>query len=354
MPVSGLEGKEGQLKRGTTRYFWAAIGWLMGLGSVVGCSETPFRTNSLNPQGPAAARIADLWWLILVLGTGTFLVVMALLAWGLWRKRPDLEGGEQSGEVVRRRSRRIVVGGGIIFPAVVLTVVFGFTLSTLANLNGMEDGEALVVEVVGHQWWWEVGYPNEGFVTANEIHIPVGEPVQFRLGTADVIHSFWVPALHGKMDLVPGQTNIWWLEADEAGEYWGLCAEFCGIQHAKMLFVVVAEPRAEFDAWLAGQQEAAQAPTEALTEEGFLVFMNTGCNDCHTVRGTAANGELGPDLTHFASRLTIAAGVYPNTRDNLRTWILDPHSLKDGNLMPSTSLSEAELEALLAYLESLE
>jgi cytochrome c oxidase subunit 2 len=218
----------------------------------------------------------------------------------------------------------------------------------------MAADDRLVIEVIGHQWWWEVNYPDQGFVTANEIHIPVGEPVQVQLIAADVIHSFWVPELHGKLDLVPGQTNTLWLEADTVGEYRGLCAEFCGIQHAKMLFVVVAEPREEFDAWAAAQQEPAPQPAGELAQQGLVVFTDAGCNDCHTVRGTAAEGELGPDLTHFASRLTIGAGVYPNDRETLASWVLDPHTLKEGNLMPATSLSETELEALLAYLELLE
>jgi cytochrome c oxidase subunit 2 len=314
---------------------------------LAGCSQSAVRSNSLEPQGPAANQIADLWWLMLALGTMTFLVVMGLLAWGLWRRR---RGEESNYQIAKGRSQKLIVGGGVIFPAVILTIVFGFTLKTLSGLNSMQQDGALVIEVIGHQWWWEINYPEQGFTTANEIHIPAGEPVEFRLEAADVIHSFWVPSLHGKRDLIPGQTNTLWLEADEPGEYQGLCAEFCGIQHAKMLFVIVAEPQADFDDWLAAQQETAVIPTDELAEEGFLVFMDQGCNDCHTVRGTAADGELGPDLTHFASRLTLASGAYPNNREYLTEWIVNPHDLKEGNFMPATSLSDQELEALLTYL----
>ncbi len=331
-----------------------AAGWLIGVGLLVGCGESAVRSSSLDPQGPAASQISNLWWLMLALGGVTFLVVMVLLLYGLFRKRENPDSTNLAAMETSKHSQRLVVGGGIIFPAVILTVVFGFTLYTLAGLTGMREDGSLVVEVVGHRWWWQVNYPEQGFTTANEIHIPVGEPVQFRLETADVIHSFWVPALHGKLDLVPGQTNTLWLEADEPGEYQGLCAEFCGIQHAKMLFVVVAESREEFEAWSAAQQESAVIPTDELTEQGFVVFMDEGCNDCHTVRGTPADGKLGPDLTHFASRLTLGAGVYPNNRDFLASWIMNPHDLKEGNLMPATSLSDQELEALLAYMESLQ
>lgn len=317
----------------------------------MGCSQSAVRSNSLEPQGPAANQIADLWWLMLVLGTTTFLIVMVLLAWGLWRRR---RGEETNVQITKRRSQKLIIGGGVIFPAVILTVVFGFTLKTLSGLNNIQQDGAVIVEVIGHQWWWEINYPGHDFTTANEIHIPVGEPVQFELKTADVIHSFWVPSLHGKKDLIPGQTNTLWLEADKPGQYQGLCAEFCGIQHAKMLFVVVAEPRADFENWLAEQQKTAVIPTDELAEQGFLVFMDAGCNDCHTVRGTAADGTLGPDLTHFGSRLTLASGVYPNNQDFLTEWILSPHDLKEGNLMPATTLSEQELEALLAYLALLQ
>jgi len=359
MPLLGLECKKEHPKSKRVGYFWTAVCLLIGVGSVAGCSQSAVMPNTLDPQGPGAARIADLWWLMLALGAGVYLIVMGLLVWALWRKRPNEGTGsgppaaDASNGGTKSRSQRLIIGGGVVFPAVILSIVFGFTLHTLSDLNGVRQDDPLVIEVIGYQWWWEINYPDQDFVTANEIHIPVGEAVRFELKAADVIHSFWVPELHGKLDLVPGQTNTLWLEADEPGEYRGLCAEFCGIQHAKMLFIVVAEPREAFENWLAAQQGPAPQPVGELAQQGLAVFTGAGCNECHTIRGTAANGELGPDLTHFAGRLTLGSGVFPNNRDYLARWVLNPHDLKEGNLMPAASLSDPELEALLAYLESL-
>ncbi|HXW00915.1 MAG TPA: cytochrome c oxidase subunit II, partial [Anaerolineae bacterium] len=225
------------------------------------------------------------------------------------------------------------------------------TMVALAATNTLDE---VIVEIEGNQWWWEVNYPLQEFTTANEIHIPVGPPVELKVTSIDVIHSFWVPELHGKIDLIPGQTNSFWLQADEPGVYYGECAEFCGIQHAKMALVVVAQPEAEFTAWLEQQQQPAAQITEATLLEGQQIFLGSACISCHTVKGTNATGDLGPDLTHLASRLTLAAGTLENNQNNLAGWIIDPQNIKPGNLMPSTDLSENELQALLAYLESLE
>lgn len=317
-----------------------------------GCTQTAVTPDALNPQGPAAKRIADLWWLLVSLGGLTYLLVLVLLGWALWRKRQATD--QDSSEATESRSQRFIIGGGVLFPAVILLIVFGSTLSSLVDLNNLQQEDYLLIEVVGHQWWWEVNYPLQQFSTANEIHIPVGEPVQFKLNSADVIHSFWVPELHGKLDLIPGRTNTLWLQADEPGQYWGLCAEFCGIQHAKMLLVVVAEPRAEFDQWLTAQRATAVSPDDPLTQQGQAVFMEKGCDECHTIRGTRALGTLGPDLTHFADRLTLGAGIALNTQGNLSEWVVNPHDMKEGNLMPATTLTDEELTALLAYMQSLE
>ncbi|MFO7683241.1 MAG: cytochrome c oxidase subunit II [Chloroflexota bacterium] len=340
------------MNKGRIDRIGSAVLWLLLTSGVAGCTTTAVTPNSLDPQGYAASRIANLWWLLLGLGSMVYLLVMALLAWALWRKRP-LSSANDDANTVERRSRPFIIAGGIVFPAIVLVIVFGSTLNVLAGLNGMQENGRLLIEVVGHQWWWEVNYPHQQFSTANEIHIPVGEPVQFKLNSADVIHSFWAPELHGKLDLVPGQTNTLWLQADKPGRYWGLCAEFCGIQHAKMLFVVVAEPREDFDAWLAAQQELAAVPTDALTQQGQNLFMQVGCSDCHRIRGAQAVGDLGPDLTHFADRLTLGAGIAPNDRESLAAWVLNPHTMKGGNIMPATQLTEDELAAIVAYLQSL-
>jgi cytochrome c oxidase subunit 2 len=251
---------------------------------------------------------------------------------------------------------KVVVVGGLIFPAVTLLVVFALTQNTLAALFAQDRNiqEDLVVEVIGHQWWWEVRYPNQQFTTANEIRIPVGQTVRVLLTSEDVIHSFWVPRLHGKLDLNPGLVNTMWLHADQAGDYWGECAEFCGLQHAKMQFVVVAEPSDRFAAWLERQQAPAPEPADPFIQEGQQIFLGSACVYCHAIKGTNASGDLGPDLTHLASRRTLGAGILPNTRGNLAGWIIDAHGIKPGNLMPPMDLSGSELQAMLAYLETLE
>ncbi len=253
-----------------------------------------------------------------------------------------------------RRGARTIVIGGIILPSLVLLVVFGATITTLRALGTPAIAPENVVRVTGNQWWWKVGYPAYQFETANEIHIPVGEPVQIILESNDVIHSFWVPELHGKLDLIPGRTNEFWIQADEVGIYDGVCAEFCGGPHALMRFVVVAEPAETYAAWLAQQQEPARVPTDPLAAEGLSVFLRKDCGDCHTIRGTEATGVLGPDLTHFADRQLLAAGAAPNSRGALGGWILDPQHLKSGAFMPATPMTGEELTALLAWLETLE
>lgn len=325
------------IKRGI---FLAATGLLLA-----GCQSSP---STLNPQGPAAARISDLTWVLFVVGGAVYVIVMALLLYALFRRRATTQSSGPPGR------ERWIIWGGIGLTAVVLLLIFGFAVNTLVAIARPDTADQLTVEVTGHQWWWEVHYPDEGVTTANEIHIPTGEPLEIKLKSQDVIHSFWVPELHGKLDLVPGQTNTFWLQADQDGEYWGICAEYCGIQHAKMQFVVVAQPPAELERWLQAQSQPAVTPTEPQAVRGQEVFMEANCGECHTIAGTAAGGELGPDLTHLASRRTLAAGVVENNRGNLGGWIIDPHGIKPGNLMPATPLSGEDLQALLAYLEILE
>jgi cytochrome c oxidase subunit 2 len=198
-----------------------------------------------------------------------------------------------------------------------------------------------------------VRYPASGFVTANEIHIPVGQPVRFELASEDVVHNLWVPELLGKFDLIPGKTNVTWIQADQPGEYMGLCAEYCGIQHARMRFVVIAVPPEQFAAWLDGQRQPAAAPTDSPQLRGQQVFLAADCGTCHTIAGTNIAERVGPDLTHLASRRTLGAGSLANNRGNLAGWLLNPQSIKPGNKMPPTALSGEDLQALLAYLESL-
>ncbi|MGH2350349.1 MAG: cytochrome c oxidase subunit II, partial [Chloroflexota bacterium] len=211
---------------------------------------------------------------------------------------------------------------------------------------------------IGHQWWWEFQYPELGVTTANELHIPVGVPINLELESADVIHSFWVPHLAGKTDAIPGRVNRLWFLADEPGTYNGQCAEFCGIEHALMRMLVIAESQSEFDAWVRNERSIpafAATPTaqDSLVTRGAQLFANGVCITCHTIRGTAAQGKVGPELTHVGSRQTIAANTLPNTPEGLERWLRNPQAVKPGNLMPNLNLSDEDIDALVAYLQSL-
>ena len=249
----------------------------------------------------------------------------------------------------------IVIVAGIIAPALILLVLFVLNTNVLGQVSAPPDEEtALVIEVSGRQWWWEVRYPDQQFVTANEIHIPVGQPVRLQLTSKDVIHSFWAPELHGKMDLIPGRVNDFWIQADREGVFMGACAEYCGTQHAKMRFLVIAEPQEAFEAWLAQMQQPANLPQGGSAQRGLEVFLQSECVQCHTVEGTDATGELGPDLTHLAGRQTIGSGILPLNRANLSGWISNPQAIKPGVKMPPSNISSEDLQALLDFLLSLE
>jgi cytochrome c oxidase subunit II len=250
-----------------------------------------------------------------------------------------------------RGERLQIVAGGVV-PALIVAVLFVVTLRAMPVLSTAADSTESDVELIGRQWWWEVRYPRLGIVAANEIHIPVGRAVRLTVRTADVIHSFWVPRLHGKIDLVPGRTNTLRLNATRAGTYRGQCAEYCGLQHARMGLQVVAHEPASYTAWADRERAAATPPPDSVATAGMLVFDRV-CAACHAVRGTLAAGARGPDLTHVASRATLAAGTLANTRANLTTWVADAERIKPGNGMPSIRLAPAELAAVVAYLESL-
>jgi cytochrome c oxidase subunit 2 len=288
--------------------------------------------------------------------TAIFVLVLALLLGALYRgpARPPV-GGESDarheGPAPPLGRTGFIVAGGVILPVVVLTPLFLLSLGTSATLRQPREG--LTVRVVGHMWWWEVRYPEQGVVTANEIHIPAGQPVRLELASADVIHSFWVPRLHGKRDMIPGIENVFWIQADEPGIYRGQCGEYCGTQHANMAFHVVALPPEEFEAWLAARAKPPSEPTTPEERRGFQVFMKAGCAQCHAIQGTQAKGNVGPDLTCLGSRRTIGAAMLPNTHGNLAGWIADPLAIKPGIKMPRTYLAADELLALVAYLEGL-
>jgi cytochrome c oxidase subunit 2 len=240
--------------------------------------------------------------------------------------------------------------------------LFGLVIISVSTGKATSDpikaADALTVEITGNQWWWSVRYPNTDAsriaVSANEVHIPVGQPVRIRGTSNDVIHSFWVPNLQGKRDLIPSHITTDWIQADHAGRFRGQCAEFCGLQHAHMALWVVAEPADKFEAWLAHQLQPAATPIDPVRRRGQQVFLNSGCVLCHAVAGTTAAGELGPDLTHFASRSTIAAGTLPNNKGNLAGWIADPQNIKPGTRMATVPVNASDMQPLLEYLEGLQ
>jgi cytochrome c oxidase subunit 2 len=305
----------------------------------------------LDPRGPAADRIEGIWWLMLWISVGVFAVVLLMMAMAMWRGRNSSMLALDKDDV--RWGTPFVIGAGIVVPALILSGLFVFSLREMNALAAPGRDASLEIRVIAHDWWWEVRYPN-GAVTANEIHIPVGEAVRVALDTADVIHSFWVPQLQVKADHIPGRTTSVWLEADDPGRFRGQCAEFCGLQHANMAFFVVAQQSDEFDDWLAAQAAPAREPESPREQAGSEIFLSSSCSGCHAVRGTSANGDLAPDLTHVGSRSTIAGGILEATRSNLVGFISDPHRYKPGVTMPPTELSRSEIEAVVDYLEGLE
>jgi cytochrome c oxidase subunit II len=325
--------------------------------------------NWLEPAGPAADTAATIWWILFWLGMAVYVVVMVLVVLAFRRGRRQVDTDRVlvdgvAGDDIDARGGvpwKLVVFGGIVGPALVLLVLNVVTAPLSAAMGDRgasaagverETGE-LVVDVVAEKYWWRVNYPGHDVVTANEIHIPAGEPVRLRISSADVIHSFWIPQLAGKIDATPGHTTELVLEADEPGRYRGRCTEYCGLAHAQMIVFVVAEEPDDFDAWLEHQAQPQPQPTEPRIEEGRQIFFGSSCVYCHTVSGHGPPNTIGPDLTHLASRDTIAGGILPNTRGHLGGWIVDPQAQKPGNLMPGTQIAGEELDLLLDYLESL-
>jgi len=279
--------------------------------------------------------------LLLVLGLLIAIVVRQL-------RRPAAEAPDTDDE----EGVRWIWFGGLALPLLMLTAIVAWSARSLI---AVDDASSAVrtIQVISHRWWWEVRYPGERITTANELAVPVGQTVRLRLQTADVIHSFWVPELGRKADMIPGRITKLELTAEKPGTYLGECQEYCGLQHARMRFRVEAMAPGDFQAWLAREQAAASEPNAATEREGLRVFLDKGCANCHTIAGTPALGQVGPALTHLASRDTIAAGTLANTRGRLGAWISDPQHIKRGALMPRLDLSGPELQTLLDYLESL-
>ena len=314
---------------------------------LVASACSPNAPSALEPSGPAAEQIADIWWLMFGLATVVYVVVAGLIILAALRGR----GTQGEGRPSRITDDTFIWVGGLIVPAVILGILAVVTVQSVNTLRKPERN-ALQIEVTGYRWWWEVRYPKEGITTANEIRIPAGRPVTIGLRTADVIHSFWVPELAGKVDQIPEHRNVLNIEAEKPGVYRGQCAEFCGLQHAKMAFLVRADPPATFNRWVARQQRPASAPVSESAARGQVVFNRSTCGACHAIRGTEARGTYGPDLSDFGDRRTIGAASVPNTRANLAKWIVDAQSMKPGNLMPPIHMAPDDVTALLDYLES--
>jgi cytochrome c oxidase subunit II len=311
-------------------------------------SESP---STLEPAGPGARRIEGIWWVLFWIATAVVVIVAGMLVMSIRRASKKDEGG-----VDRKKPRwgePFIVVTGVIVPVVILLGTFVFSLTQMNSLAASGEDAEIEIVVEAQNWWWEATYPN-GAETANEIHIPTGEPVKIVLTSPDVVHSFWVPQLQAKMDNVPGQENSLWLEADEPGRYRGQCAEFCGLQHAHMAFFVVAQSPDEFDTWLANEAADATTPSSTTAQAGEEVFLGDTCVGCHAVRGTEADSDVGPDLTHLAGRETIGAGKLLNSRENLERFIVDPQGAKPGIGMPPTELTDEDLSDLLDYLEQLD
>jgi cytochrome c oxidase subunit 2 len=286
---------------------------------------------------------------MLAVSTVVFVFVVFMGTWGVVRGRRRRE------EDIRRDvpwGDKFILISGLGVTGAILIAFFLVSLRSMSTLAEGGSRTTLDVMVTGHDWWWEARYPN-GAVTANEIHIPTGVRVRLELRSADVIHSFWVPELAPKIDLIPGRDNQMWVEADEPGRYRGQCAEYCGLQHAHMIVYVIADLPSDFDRWERAMAGPAATPTSPLAADGRALFLSNTCAGCHTIHGTPANGTLGPDLTHLASRGTIAAGTLPFTPEALLRWITDPQAEKPGVTMPPTALTPDEARAIVAYLMSL-
>ncbi len=312
--------------------------------------------STLQPAGSSAAHISHLSWFVYIVLTAVAAVMFLLLLMVLTRPRGNLS---EKPPVESEGGHEWIFVGGVAVPLVILAVIFFVSLRVLSGFPvNREAPTAAEIRVTGHQWWWQVEYiggpADQHVVTANEIHIPIGRSVNIELVSDDVIHSFWVPSLHGKVDLVPGRTNRVRIEADNPGVYIGQCGEYCGMQHAHMKIVVVAQPLQEYQQWLVAQRNDAAEPTTPQEIAGQQVFLSRPCGFCHTIRGTMAGGRVGPDLTHFGSRMGLASNTLPNTIGNLEAWVMHAQSIKPGAKMPNlTQFNGEQLQDVAAYLRGL-
>ena len=320
---------------------------------LAGCGRSQ---DTLAPHSHATTDIANLFWVMMAVSFGGLALITGLLVFA-WVRRGRRGVGADSADPHpgEKPAWFVVLGMGVVFPLMVIVALFivGDWAIVKVTQAPAASSTAMTVDAIGHQWYWEFRYPGTHAVTADELHIPVGTRINLVATTADVIHSFWVPELNRKIDTIPRQQNRILLYANKAGIYRGQCAEFCGLQHAHMGMLVFVQPKARFRAWLRRQSAPAATPKTPLERTGEDAFQNGSCSSCHAIRGTPARGFVGPDLTHLASRTTLAGLTIPNRRDYLSRWIVDSQEFKPGNDMPDFHLSHGRLRALVAYLESL-
>jgi len=352
LPACGDAGR-GKRKRRRHAFPGHLLALVILALALSGCNGTQ---SALDPAGPQAQDLARLFWIFSAVLGAIWLAVMAALGLSLRAHGPSNIDPLDTDPAAERRHSVVVTILAVATGATVL-VLTALSYAAQKNLFAVEEEEAVTIRVTGHQWWWEVRYEepdaSRTFTTANEIHVPVGQPIKVKLNSSDVIHSFWVPNLMGKQDLITGRENDIRFVAERPGVYRGQCAEFCGFQHAHMGLLVVAEPQEEFDRWRDGQIKAADPPRDPEGRKGQEAFLTKPCVMCHAVRGTPAGGRIGPELTHVASRRTLAAGTLPMSRGNLAAWIVDPHGVKPGVNMPLIKLEPDELNSIAAFLEGL-
>jgi cytochrome c oxidase subunit 2 len=310
-------------------------------------------SSPFSPISPQARAIEQLFNVTLVVMAAIFVLVLGLVLyiWFRFRRRP---GEGSRGEPYQDFGRPRLEILWTVVPTLIVIGLFILTVQTMRVADpGVPQGAEPDLTVIGHQWWWEVRYPKLGVITANEIHIPADEKLLLRLQSADVIHSFWVPQLGRKMDMIPGHPTQMWIQADQVGAYRGECSEYCGVEHAWMHFLLVVQPAGAYAAWVQHQLLASTAPSAPEAERGARLFQQLTCVSCHAIDGTAARARVGPDLTHVASRQFLGAGVLTNTPDHLTRWLENPQAVKPGCYMPNLRLTAAEVRALTAYLETL-
>ncbi len=311
--------------------------------------------NMFNPLATPADEVVKTATLALLICGAIFVIVAGLLTFIIFkfRRRP----GDDTAEPPQVYGSNQIEIAWTVIPILIVFVLFMPTARVVSAVqNKGFPSDAIHATVIGHQWWWELRYPELGIVTANELHVPVssadgGLPTVLTLQSVDVIHSFWIAQLAGKTDVIPNRDNHMWIDPREAGIYFGNCAEYCGTQHAKMLIRVIVHPKAEFEAWAANEKQPAV--NDPAVARGRATFESLSCVNCHAIRGTVAAGAFGPDLTHIMSRQVIASGALTNTPENLRAWIHDPDQAKPGSLMPAMQLSDTEVDQIVSYLETL-